>query len=229
MSVLSVVPLLALLAVANAGPAKDKPTVDPAVVAIDSVRIVLERKDTYMRVQQSFRLGVGKGIVFHRDKGYGIPLPQDAWGARILGGEEMPFEVMENRVLIKEPITSQGLGVTISFNLPIENSTMVLKQQFGVPVADVQVYSNWTKGSTKLEGRGLAPAEQRESNNGLLVLFTFGRNLEDGQVLVTLSGLSDSVQGRRAMWTIVLSIAVLVVGLFLWLRRRNQTKNYEAA
>lgn len=229
MSVLTVVPLLAFLAVANPQPAGDKPSTDPAVVSIDSVRIVLERKDAYMRVQQSFRLRVGKGTVFLRDKGYGVPLPQDAWAARIVGGEEMAFEVLQDRVLIKDPITSQGLMMTISFNLPIENSTMVLKQQLGVPVAEVQVYSNWTDGSTKLSGRGFIPAEQRELNNGMLALFTVGRNIEDGQVLVTLSGLSDSVQRPRAMWTMGLSIAVLVIGLCLWVRRRNQNNNYEAA
>jgi hypothetical protein len=229
MSVLTVVPLLAFLAVANPVPAGGKLTADPAVVSIDSVRIVLERKDAYMLVQQSFRLGVGKGTVFLRDKGYGVPLPQAAWGARILGAEEMAFELLPNKVLIKEPITSQGLAMTISFNLPIENSTMVLKQQLGVPLAEVQVYSNWTDGSTKLSGRGFIPAEQRELNNGMLALFTFGRNIEDGQVLVTLSDLSDSVQRPRAMWTMALSIAVLCVGLFLWVRRRNQSQNQGAA
>jgi hypothetical protein len=229
MSAMTVVPLLFFLAMANPQPSANTPTTDPTTVSIDSVRIILDRKDAYVSVQQSVRFSAGKGTVFSRDKGYAISLPEGAWGARILGGEEMPFEVLEDRVLIKAPITSQGLMITISFNLPIKNSTMVLKQQLGVPVAEVQVYSNWTDGPTNLKGRGFTPAEQRELSNGVLALFVLGRNIEDGKVLITLSGLTDGVQRPRAMWTMGLSIAVLLIGLVLWLRRRGQSNDNRAA
>jgi hypothetical protein len=228
MSVLTITPLLILLAAAQPKPFTAKPTEDSAAVSIDEVRIVLEREGAYMRVQQSFRFSTGKGQLFLRDKGYAVPLPQGAWAPRIMGDEEMAFQMLEDRVLVKEPISSKGLMMTISFNLPIKNSTMVLKQQLGKPVAQAQAYSNWTDGTTRLMGQGFPPAQQRELNNGLLALFLFGRNIEDGHLVITLAGLADSVQRPRAMWTMGLSIAVLLMGLFLWLRRRGRSTDTRA-
>ncbi len=229
MSAMTVVPLLFFLAAASPQAPEDKSVADTAAVSIDSVRIVLDRKGSHVSVQQSFRCSTQKGSVFSRDAGYAIALPQEAWGAMILGGEERSFEIRDNRVWIMEPITNQGVMITISFNLPIKNSTMVLKQQLGVPVTEVQVYSNWTEGPAHLKGRGFGPMDHRELNNGLLALFIIGRDFKDGKVMVTLSGLTDSIQHSRAVWTMGLSIGVLLLGLVLWLRRRGKSNGDGAA
>ncbi len=202
-----------------------KPTSDSGQVVVERVQTVFKRKRALVDVQQTFQLRCRDGKVFQSKSGYVIKLARGASEPVPLGGDDDVIEISDDSVAIKGPIDSEGLIVSVRYNLSIRDGTIVLDQAFASEIKEARAFSEWTEGDVVLSGIGFTPQETRTLANGLDTLAIFSRNLGDGQLHVRLTGLSDGIQRLRSVFTLCASTIILALGIALWIRREVSTRN----
>ncbi len=222
--------LLAIIFGAASEPVGDEPasnfqpTNDLGQVVIDRVQTVFERKGALVDVQQTFQLSCRGGKVFQRDSGYMIKLARGASEPSPMGENDASIEIAADSISVNKPISQAGLIVSVRYNLPIRNNTVILDQTLGTEIVEARAFSVWTKGDVFLSGTGFTSQETRKLANGLETLAIFARNLGDGHLVVRLAGLSDGIQKPRSIFTLYASIMILALGIALWLRREVSTR-----
>ncbi|MCP4674667.1 MAG: hypothetical protein GY854_03965 [Deltaproteobacteria bacterium] len=218
MTLLTAIPLLASLLAATPGSSPE--TVD---VAIDHMQIVFERKGSHVEVQQSLQLHSLKDDATQSVIEYQVMMPTDAFGPRQTDDEKTDLILKSDRFVVREPITKEGRRVSIRYNLPIRNGKVTLKQSLGGPIGTAQVMSTWTAGEAKLAGQGFSKSEQHQLSSGLNGLVIMTRDIRNGHVFITLSGLDSTVEWQ-AFITLALSIALLAGGLAIWIKDRLSSR-----
>ncbi len=187
-------------------------------VATDHMQIVFERKGSHVEVQQSFQLrAVGDDGAQPVD-GHQVMLPAGAYGPRQVGEEKNDLELKSDRFAVKLPITKEGRNVSIRYNLPIQSGKVTLEQSIGGSIGTARVISTWTAGETNLAGQGFGKSEQQQLTDGLFGLVIMARDIQDGHVSITLSGLDAGMVEWQALITLVLSIFLLASGLAIWFK-----------
>ncbi len=191
-----------------------------ANATIEHVRIVFDRKSSHIEVTQMFRLRRTDGQDTAKRNPYSIALPIGATGPRLVGDEQTGIELRADRVVFGNPIAAEGSSIALRFNLPLQDDSVLLDQQLSSPLESAEVISTWTAGKISLTGKGFQAAEVHQLSNGLEGIVMLGRNIPNGILSISLSGLTDGPEKWRRLITFLLSAALLAAGLLIWFRDR---------
>lgn len=197
-------------------------TGDVEVVAIEHLHVVLEREGSLLRVTETFSLATAQGAIFANTEGLSLPLPRGAAGLRFADAEKMASKarLTDEGVVFTATIPPSGDELTIVFDLPIESGSAELEQEIPLETRAAQVISTWTQGGARLTVAGFPDTETAELRSGLTAQVAATQGLPGGRLRLKLEGITDGPEALRRTMTLVACIAILALGLGLWIRRR---------
>ncbi len=206
-------------------PAKPLETTDnPAHVKISHLHIVLSRKGDRVLVSEVLTLASGNGKKFWTPSGYFIPFPDNAMAPGITGekNERPDTKIEADGFRVHTPILPGGMDVALKFELRIVGESVVLEQRLSSPVESGQIISTWTVNNARLVAKGFGKAALTDLASGLAALVAMGRQMEQKNLSVTLTGLKDDPGRVRRAITFALCVVFLLAGLVLWLLGRKR-------
>ncbi|MDJ0766060.1 MAG: hypothetical protein QNJ97_23950 [Myxococcota bacterium] len=190
-------------------------------VTIDSIRIFLHRKGSHVEVEQIFTVRPRPGEDAPEITGYKIPLPADASSIHPIGEAQSNIQIGDHAVAVKGPIPEAGLMVSVRYHLPVKDDTLVFDQRLDTPIPAAQAISTWTLGkNVSLAGQGFTRATSMVLNNGLSALVISARDIEDGHLSIRLTGLAHPKTATLRLVALLLSVALLVIGIAVWLKQK---------
>lgn len=188
---------------------------------IDQLRTVFERSGEQVDITQFFMIVRRESETEKPEIKFNVQLPVDARNARPADKDDSVTKIETGRAVTTLAAGKQAMPLSVRFSLPIRDEKLRFEQKVGREVRSAQFLTTAVTAETKLSGNGFSEEMPVTLVDGLQAKLITRENVADGHLEVKLTGLRPPPGRAERLFTLIVSLIVMIGGFIYWLLGRK--------